>query len=357
MFEDSILDVALGMVFLYALLSLVTTAITEGIANLFSLRSRALHSWLEDMLGDTWTSAAGRQRGITRELLGHPLIRAMGKNDRAPDYIPPETFTAVLLEILSRPDQQQLRHRPRTYPELRAMVFAIDESPPLRQVLLNLTASPRRDIHEAEAAVERWFDASMDSLRHWYGRRMQIVAFIFATATVLLVNADSLMFADALWQNSDLRVAVAERATGLDVRTHEQRVQGEGEGEGQPGEVDKKALAKDIEQLRAIDGFPLGWSADPLDRRHPPKNVLGWLMKLLGLGLTVLATTLGAPFWFGLLSKVVSLRKAPPESRANQANQDLQQLLTGAGGDGGDGGRRTITITSEVGSTTPGTGV
>ncbi|MCA9700303.1 MAG: hypothetical protein KC431_22445, partial [Myxococcales bacterium] len=236
MFEDSILDVALGMVFLYALLSLVTTAITEGIANLFSLRSRALHSWLEDMLGDTWTSAAGRQRGITRELLGHPLIRAMGKNDRAPDYIPPETFTAVLLEILSRPDQQQLRHRPRTYPELRAMVFAIEESPPLRQVLLNLTASPRRDIHEAEAAVERWFDASMDSLRHWYGRRMQIVAFIFATATVLLVNADSLMFADALWQNSDLRVAVAERATGLDVRTHEQRVQGEGEGKGQPGE-------------------------------------------------------------------------------------------------------------------------
>ncbi len=59
----------------------------------------------------------------------------------------------------------------------------------------------------------------------------------------------------------------------------------------------------DIKQSNQLLG--LGWSgdtaADQMDCKHWPVNVLGWIV-------TALAISLGAPFWFDLLGKLVQLR-------------------------------------------------
>jgi hypothetical protein len=66
-------------------------------------------------------------------------------------------------------------------------------------------------------------------------------------------------------------------------------------------------------------GIPLGWT-DPF---NASKKLIctsrGWLImatKLLGLLLTAFAASLGAPFWFDVLNKFMSVRsagKAPEE--------------------------------------------
>ena len=59
-----------------------------------------------------------------------------------------------------------------------------------------------------------------------------------------------------------------------------------------------------LEQL----GIPLGWQAKPKNEE--------WPNKLIGLLLTTFAISLGAPFWFDILNKVINLRssgKAPGE--------------------------------------------
>jgi hypothetical protein len=58
----------------------------------------------------------------------------------------------------------------------------------------------------------------------------------------------------------------------------------------------------------------IGWtSVSPV-----PVDFWGWLIKLVGWVLTGVAVTLGAPFWFDLLRKLLSLK--------------------GSGGDGGNAG-------------------
>lgn len=122
MFQDTFLDVAIGLIFTFALLSLVTTSVTEGCSNLLRSRSRALGSWIENMLDDKPTS---------RELMAHPMVRALCPTGRAvPDYISAQTFMMVLLETLAPPSADgEVRKRPTSIAELRAMIEELGDSP------------------------------------------------------------------------------------------------------------------------------------------------------------------------------------------------------------------------------------
>jgi hypothetical protein len=82
-------------------------------------------------------------------------------------------------------------------------------------------------------------------------------------------------------------------------------------------------VVKARNQLSEIP-VPLGWCKAGADQcaegRQWPlgKDWSAWLLKLLGILITVSAVSQGAPFWFDLLQKVVNLRLAgdiPPDSR------------------------------------------
>jgi hypothetical protein len=74
-------------------------------------------------------------------------------------------------------------------------------------------------------------------------------------------------------------------------------------------EKDKAELRE--KGLILLDEFGIfGWN------EGLPKGFLDWLYKILGLLLTAAAISLGAPFWFDLLGKVVSLRSTGKKPKA-----------------------------------------
>ena len=66
-------------------------------------------------------------------------------------------------------------------------------------------------------------------------------------------------------------------------------------------------------------GLPLGWNVKGGgDPRNVPQDAQGWIFKIIGLLVTVFAISLGAPFWFDLLNKIVSIRasgRSPREAK------------------------------------------
>lgn len=67
-------------------------------------------------------------------------------------------------------------------------------------------------------------------------------------------------------------------------------------------------LTRTVEKLEQLS-IPLGWS-------EVPQGGKAWLTKIVGLLLTALAVSLGAPFWFDMLNKVINVRaigKSPKE--------------------------------------------
>lgn len=77
MFDGPIVDVAIGLIFFYTLLSLVCTSIQELVAGLFGLRSKNLARGMESLLGEC----------EARKLYAHPLIRSLSKEGKLPSYL------------------------------------------------------------------------------------------------------------------------------------------------------------------------------------------------------------------------------------------------------------------------------
>ena len=101
MFGSSILEAAIAVLFVYLLLSLMCTALNEGIASLVQKRGKNLFEGIKNLLNDpTFT-------GLAQQVYNHGLIGGIsqhaaepGKKTRLPSYVSSENFSLALLDIL-----------------------------------------------------------------------------------------------------------------------------------------------------------------------------------------------------------------------------------------------------------------
>lgn len=87
----AILDVALGLVFVYLLLSLLCTIVNELIAQATRLRARTLKAGIEALLSDA------KFKRVTEGLYQHPLIAGLTQGERNPSYLPAPLFAKAFL--------------------------------------------------------------------------------------------------------------------------------------------------------------------------------------------------------------------------------------------------------------------
>jgi hypothetical protein len=171
------------------------------------------------------------------------------------------------------------------------------------------------EIQQFEQNVEVWFNDSMDRVAGWYKRWTQKIQLIVALIIVLLLNADTLMLAKQFSSQKDMRAAVLAQA----------------EKAGKTENLDE--VARNIEPW----SFPLGWvvtnETNQQDYRRfpwivdageekPIKTATGQiLLKLIGLLISIAAVSLGAPFWFDILSRFINMRGAgtPPGEKKKGA--------------------------------------
>ena len=155
----------------------------------------------------------------------------------------------------------------------------------MRDAMLTLYRDADRQAQRFRTGAEQWFDDSMERVSGWYKRYAQRVLWVTALVLVLVFNIDTLQIGRTLWRDDAARAAIVQQA--------EQATQ-----QGQQGTNATNAA-------KALP-IPVGWNlwktgTDPGD--IPTGTSI--LAKILGLLLSAAALTLGAPFWFDLLSKVV----------------------------------------------------
>jgi hypothetical protein len=273
------LDVAVGLAVVYFILSLLASTINEGIATFLGLRAKTLETWLVSVLDDK-----------TPQFLGHPLIDpSTQKGKRGPSYIATEVFSAAVLTM------DGAHELPKT------VNAAIERLPSqkLKDVAHALEASGAHDVAELRAELERWYDSAMERVSGWYKRRVQLYLALIGLVLAILVNADTMSIVSSMWSDKTVRAAVVAEA----------------------GRVQKGDLSHAADQVKAIRSLevPLGWKLSKGDPRDLPHSTHSWLSKVIGVILTALALTLGAPFWFDLLSKIARVRFTGPRPPARTA--------------------------------------
>ncbi len=294
------LDVAIGLAFLFFLLSIVCSAIMEAIASVFKLRAKDLERGLRQLLADGQEAKETRAQIATelRDFFDKPRVRALvdpprwWRKPRRPSYIPARVFALTLLDTFA-PSTDGADNRD-ILARARDSVATIENST-VQTMVADAIAEAQYSVLKFRQAIERSFDEVMDRVSGWYKRRAQLILAAIAVVVAMSVNADSFTIGERLWKDDALRAAVVAQA-----QRQEDATSCKQQDDAEQTPVDRAAECVDrVEEL----GLPVGWTDDTT-----PDSVAGWLGKVGGLLVTAFALTLGAPFWFDLLGKFARLR-------------------------------------------------
>ena len=360
MLGSSVLDVAIGLMFLYLLLSLLVTGINELIETWLKNRARDLEVGLKELLeGDSklLTDLYNHRMlfGLFRGRYGAPGVQL-------PSYIPSRSFALALMDLicpataqtgggsgwpsgadgatLDRPDGAPAAPPvapPAGLAELRKVLLNCRATPggvvpkDLAQSLLALVDAAGNDAVQVRKNIEDWFNGTMDRVSGWYKRRMQWVTAVVGLGLAVFLNADTFAIADSLTRAPALQASIAAAAEEY-AKVHRPPADGapQQDGEQKGSEANAgggkaanprptpakspptpKEVAKSINEVQGY-GWPLGWNSE--DQRSMPSNrfeldkVPAWLLKFCGWVVTAFAIMLGAPFWFDMLNKIIVIR-------------------------------------------------
>jgi hypothetical protein len=324
MFGSEILDVAIGLVFVYVLLSLLCLTIAEFLARVFAMRAGTLEQAIRNILSEQGSS-------MVEEFYAHPLIKKLslenaghgiGQGNGKPSYISASAFSLVLLDIITA--HQGATQTPQTVEDVKTAVAGSGYQE-LSKLLVTIMGYNATDLQEARKNIETWFDEYMGRVEGWYRRKTQVIVLVLGLVLAALLNADTLTLAETLSSDAALRNAIVDAA----VKEITVTPPGQSPDDGTVAEVVR--LWEKLDQLN----LPLGWmAADPAiqDLREIPVAPMDWADKVLGLLITGLLVSLGAPFWFDLLGKLVNIRAVgrPPGETGNEAGA-TKLLLPGDG--------------------------
>ncbi|MDA0181819.1 hypothetical protein OJ997_16065 [Solirubrobacter phytolaccae] len=334
------LDLALGMAFVFFLLSTLAATIQELIASFLGLRARTLEQGLRSMLEDEQVGWK-----YVDNFYDHPLIKTLYKTARpavltggdvpvaadenavdpdpkgrraavaqrnfieravsffgptsGPSYISPRAFATVVL------DPEKLFGQ--------ASAVASEAPGTLGERLQAVVKDSQSDVERERLRLEAWYDDTMARVSGWYKRKSQIMLLVIGTALAIGINANAIRMGERMWKDDTVRSAVVAKATALETPT--------GTEQATAAQDQLKRAADDVDSVVKL-GIPLGWGEDA--KAYPWwKTVPGWV-------LTILAISLGAPFWFDALGRLSRIRSSGkpetplPATASGQANERVR---------------------------------
>jgi hypothetical protein len=368
MLGSTILDVAIGLIFVFLVVSIIITAVSEliasalkwrasnleeGIRNLLEPKLSAVReglmwriwNWARNLLqsgpskpdpppADEAQITKSSDPDIAKELYAHPLVNSLSRPGGKPSYIPSRTFAVSLLDVLAQLNEkaqsekeagavEKAGNAPSAKEKLEGLIASIPNKD-LRDSIRVLSEEADHDLEKLKVHIEIWFNNAMDRVSGWYKRRTQLVHVLLGIVFAFALNVDTFLIAKTLANDSALRDSLVAQAQEL------------AKDKPEPGKDSKKEIQERIKQLGGL-GLPIGWSDEPVEglrewpgwlpgtkvKSHADSNItwgaLWWQtlrFHIVGWLLTAFATSLGAPFWFDLLNRFMNLRsvgKSPEE--------------------------------------------
>jgi hypothetical protein len=341
----AILDVAIGLFFIYLILSLLVSGIQELIATVLEWRAKQLKEAIQILLGDNEANNPSAIQGqkIANKLWIHPLIRSLNqrkiiRGSVGPSYISSKMFAATLLEIL------QTEYNFNASGTIDDIVQSIKENKTLDEAIqkriLSIALIAQRNASASEKGIQSlekeiiiWFDQSMERASGVYNRNVKGVTFLIGLVVTLALNADTFYILGSLNKDAALRSSINQVISEV-ISNNKKQID--------ECVIEANKLDKPLEKLRqqnqcfedintSLDNIsmPLGWSTreqfnKQVNPRYPATPqlrdwVFGIIKLIFGWLLSAAAIAMGAPFWFDLLGKFINVRNAGqvPESKSN----------------------------------------
>lgn len=353
-------ELGIGVVLAFLLLSLLVSGINEGLNRVFAVRAKFLWAYLRDIIEGGPDEKSSRLPTRVVDVLFRLPFNMMRGGDPRPDYAPPpppmtstkegveglyerlqaidrpkggrtsisqvpaNRFAAAIIEMAMTPDG--------TVKIEQLLAKLRDANSPLYTHLNGVWLAANQQVEGFRAGVESWFDGEMQRLSRLYRRNVRWVITALSIVVTLVVGLDALEYSQALMSDQAFRTqVVAASNSNPDELSNLQAIcerleakQGEAQSAGtsaggqqpsQPGpfrcisavladpafaQILENSLVKVNLSARGSPEYSLNGRAW-WDRARSPGHWLGFL-------LTVVALLFGAPFWWDLLRRLTGVR-------------------------------------------------
>lgn len=228
-----------------------------------------------------------------------------------PSYIASSAFAEAVIDLVA-PDAAGKT----TMDTIQNNVDALPDGLPFKSSLQALVKNAGDDVSRFRTAVERWYDDHMSRVSGWYKRHVAIITLIVGAILIVLLNINALTIGRTLYSNSAVSSALsAVAAKSTDCSTS-------------PNQQDCLARLQAQLSATAAAGLPIGWGTvrdckrpgarcNWMDQRglFSQRGGSFWqfVLALAGFLLMIIAIVPGAQFWFGLLSKIGTIRSTGPK--------------------------------------------
>ncbi len=320
-----LLDVLIGLTLVYLIFSTAASIGVELLETWLRRRGKLLERGIGEILSQIVGSAGqddnAAAKAMVRQLYDSPFIYSLYEGNyrvggsKLPSAIPAARFAGAVIALAA--EHEDFRTAANTMLKVAGLKLGDDDA-------------------KVRAALAAYFDQSMERVTGWYRRHVQRVLLAIGAVLAIALNADTLNIVRTLSQDDALRAKIVASAVG---------VAGEGQATApvcKDATADcERQLAQQVGSQLALAsnlGLPLGWNLGGTGVGLPAcvprageqscsqgrafaSGALFVITKILGLALTALATTLGAPFWFDLLNRLIQTRNAvvPAKAAIDQA--------------------------------------
>ena len=209
--DTRMIEVALGLALVFALSSLLVTAMRELWASAWGSRSKVLHMALVSFLGD--------DKDFAQKLMKAPLLVSLSRDDRdgkpRPSYMGADMVVTAL--IASLVDDSMVGIRPSTplqFVEALRRRGQVQDGPnhAFLTSLQSLIHGVENDWPGYEARLRAWYDAVNDRSIGWFKRSNQKSLLLLGFIVAAAANINPIIIATHLWQDAPMRQALASAA-------------------------------------------------------------------------------------------------------------------------------------------------
>lgn len=366
------LEIVIGIVFIFLLLSILGTIVQEFITTAASFRGRVLLDGIVQLLEIEDKKDRETVKKEIRESKSYRKLRSkyfFNLIELLPSYLSAEQVMTILQEVMQKRSYEKgvdscrnyrFASRADAYGSAAAQYDAEGNSSAALPRFAEATAdnplhidnikSNITDYELAEALetlcksflkgeeeqrrlfidkkkIETHFDQMMDRTSGWFKRRVQASLLLVGLAIAIAFNADTLQIYSNLTANPDSRKEVLALAEDFinnsKINAYVPPADSSAAPVAQPDTFGLRELQEmrgqvsslinnEIKSVRSPMG--LGWDTPPSQTPGAENSFsrdIGWILwKIPGWIITALAISLGAPFWFDLLSRLVNMRNA-----------------------------------------------
>lgn len=326
---NSYLETLMAVILVIIVFSIVTYVIQELIAANLEYRGKMLHQSIKQIL-----DGANAIPVLTVQFFNHPQIKMLMEDlQKLPSYIPAANFALALSDIVAK--KSTAVHND-LFQNFKSGIAAFAETNGDLAVLLKNWSDNAESLKELQANIEQWYDDYMDRVSGWYKRKSRVVTRWIAIGVTLVFNFNIIAVTKTI--NSDTILKAKLVATAETLAENEKQVKDHylGSIDSTLAKIPQKSQASidsvlrnyNIDRMNSmktllkdthVTELPIGWNKmNFFELAH--LSFTEWLLMLFGWFIGAVTISMGAPFWFDLLLRIVNIRKAgnKPASKSTE---------------------------------------